>query len=92
MSKRTIRVKMDCDLVALGAAMRQWRMAVGLTQAECAVLVSITASWWSCLERGMSTPSKQGEMPSMRVFLDVINLIHEDDSPSCAFRYFTFVN
>jgi len=91
MSKRTIRVELSCDLVALGAAMREWRVGVGLTQGECAELVNVSASWWSCLEGGMSAPSKQGEMPSMRVFLDVVNLIHEDDSPSVAFRYFTFV-
>jgi len=91
MSKRTIRVELSCDLVALGAAMREWREDMGLTQVECGELVNVSASWWSCLEGGVSAPSKKGEMPSLRVFMDVINLIHEDDSPSLVFRYFKFV-
>jgi len=90
MAKKEIRVNLDIDVEALGASMRAWRLDNELLQEEAASLVGITASWWSCLENGMRAKSKQGESPSLRVFISIVNLIHEDDSPQCAFKYFKF--
>jgi len=90
MAKKEIRVSLAIDVVALGESMRAWREDNDLLQDEAASLVGITGSWWGCLENGMRAHSKRGKSPSLRTFLAIINMVHEDDSPQCAFDYFKF--
>ena len=90
MTKKTIRVSLDVDIQKLAGAMRAWRMDHALTQSEAASLIGVTSSWWSCIENGMRAESKRDILPSLRVILAIINLIHEDDSPQAALRYFVF--
>jgi len=90
MARKEIRVSLAVDVDALGASMRAWRLENDLLQDEAASLIGITGSWWCCIEGGMRAHSKRGESPSLRVFISIVNLIHEDDSPQCAFNYFKF--